>query len=733
MTPTEPTSNGSGAVSSAGINLEDIGYTLFRHKWLILASAVLGVIGAIVMLFIRPPLYLSQAQVMLHYVQDNRTASSSGQGAEVPETSMATIMNSEVEILHSLDVAQRVATKVGPALILAKKGGGNDLMTAAYTVKGGLETDVPSRTSILGISFKHRDKTIVQPVLRAIMEAYMDKHRAVHGLDGGLDAFYSHQKDDMQKKLAGTEEALKKIKAEANVISVEDTKKKYEEQITRWQNDLWAAQQELVERKALLGDAAQALPAGGTTNTPQFSVPSEKISEYTEVCAILEQHKKQKRLLILTYKVTSPIVQIVQSQIDKYDRQKSDLENDFPALAQSPGGGPQGVTNSLASDMAIGLAGIKKLSARVEFLQSVLTNLQSGASKLMQLEPTIAQLERQREVQSTNYMFVSSKLQEGIVNQLLGPGNMLNMSSVEEPTPPSLDMKKLKKLIGMVFGACVALGIGLAFLHDFVLKRTIRRSADIERHLHLPVFITIPDTNWKRRLRLPSIVKQANEPATNGMMVWKPIEGMQTYTEGLRERLMTYFEVNNLNHKTPKLVAVTSCGNGSGVSTLASGLAASLSRTGVGNVLLVDMNGEQGVAHSFSQGRQGQSLVQMLEQPEHRAEAEVQDNLYLATIVEENNEKLAKALPSRFTHLVPKLKASDYDYIIFDMPPVTQTSPTPRLASHMDIVLLVLESEKTGQQLAARATALMRDSRATVAAVLNKYRPRVPAQLSQEL
>jgi polysaccharide biosynthesis transport protein len=90
-------------------------------------------------------------------------------------------------------------------------------------------------------------------------------------------------------------------------------------------------------------------------------------------------------------------------------------------------------------------------------------------------------------------------------------------------------------------------------------------------------------------------------------------------------------------------------------------------------------------------------------------------------------------LPSKFTHIVPKLRASDYDYIVFDMPAISSMSTTPRLGGYMDIVLLVLESEKTGQQLASRATALMRESRANVAAVLNKYRAHVPARLSQEL
>jgi CO dehydrogenase nickel-insertion accessory protein CooC1 len=55
------------------------------------------------------------------------------------------------------------------------------------------------------------------------------------------------------------------------------------------------------------------------------------------------------------------------------------------------------------------------------------------------------------------------------------------------------------------------------------------------------------------------------------------------------------------------------------------------------------------------------------------------------------------------------------------------------MASHMDIVLLIVESEKTGQHRAAKASNLMRESRANVAAVLNKCRQHVPEALSQDL
>jgi len=64
---------------------------------------------------------------------------------------------------------------------------------------------------------------------------------------------------------------------------------------------------------------------------------------------------------------------------------------------------------------------------------------------------------------------------------------------------------------------------------------------------------------------------------------------------------------------------------------------------------------------------------------------------------------------------MPRLKASDYDYIIFDLPPVSQTSITSRLARLMDMVLLVVESEKTNREVVQQASTWLTESGATVA------------------
>jgi Mrp family chromosome partitioning ATPase len=441
------------------------------------------------------------------------------------------------------------------------------------------------------------------------------------------------------------------------------------------------------------------------------------------------------------------MVDSVRRQIQEVQTQKDALETEFPVLVSLG----HASTNALGINVAVERAKITALGSRVVALNSLLSNVQAQAMSVMQITPEIERLQRQREEDRRNYERYVESVKTAQMNAEVGLGKITSFSIVQTPTPPQLDNKFLQKLLLGVFGGCVGAGFGLAFLLELVLNRTLRRASDVQRRLGMRLFLTIPDRvltqGSGRRLRLPWSGRNGKAHAQNGangeepaavsdssVAPWEAGHRLWAYAEALRDRLITYFEVHNLTHK-PKLVGVTSCGEGAGVSTIASGLAAALSETGDGNVLLVDMNLGQGAAHAFYKGKPACGVGDVLE-PGSRSDAQVQENLYLASMHAEKGAKgdlLPRVLPKRFMHLVPKLKASDYDYIIFDMPPITQTSVTPRLAGHMDMVLMVLEAEKTGQHLAGKAGELLQESRANVAAVLNKYRRYLPAGLSQEL
>ena len=147
---------------------------------------------------------------------------------------------------------------------------------------------------------------------------------------------------------------------------------------------------------------------------------------------------------------------------------------------------------------------------------------------------------------------------------------------------------------------------------------------------------------------------QSERPANLEIAPWDPSHVLRPFYETLRDRLITYFEAKNLTHK-PKLVAVTACAEGSGVSTVAAGLAASLSETGEGNVLLVDMNQRHGAAHHFCKGDLACDLEDALKM-ETRSNALVYDNLYVVAETQkaDNLPRLLPRVCDRQITLMPK-------------------------------------------------------------------------------
>ena len=81
---------------------------------------------------------------------------------------------------------------------------------------------------------------------------------------------------------------------------------------------------------------------------------------------------------------------------------------------------------------------------------------------------------------------------------------------------------------------------------------------------------------------------------------------------------------------------------------------------------------------------------------------------------------------------MPNLKASDFDYIIFDMPPLEQTSPTWALSPFMDKMLLIVQSDTTNKDVVNRGYNKLIGERDNVSVVFNKVQSYGPKWISGE-
>jgi succinoglycan biosynthesis transport protein ExoP len=735
------------------LDLGDIYYTLFRHKWRILLCSLTGLAVAFALYKSSPPPYQSDAKLFIRYVvteNENVVPGKDDAIMKSPDVRGETIMNSEAETLTSLDLAETVARQIGPEKILARLGGGKNSMDAAVVIRKGLEVEVMPHSSVIQISFAHPDPEIAQPVLRSLIDAYLKKHVEIHRSVGLVGDFLTQETDQLRAKLAQTEEELRKVRNQAGIISLEDSKKAFAEQMTKINSDIFSAQAELAERTSVLQEMIKRVPslkapsAEGTTPAPA-PPPPEKLRDYQSLVARLDGLRKREQELLAYFSEQSVRVQEVRAQLAEAEQQKQKLETDFPALAQ------QGVTASTpASPRRSGLEmdpiaeadRITALQAKLKVLNSQLDQVKAQASRVDELEISILELRRRKELQETNYRYYAAALEQSRIKEALGTGQVSNISQVQSPSPAYRDWTKKLKLLGGIAVGGIALGIAWAFLIELYFDRSVRRPADIERSLGFPLFLSIPQIgtngNSKRLALLPPAASTPPprggtegeggplSPSPSPSLSLSPSAALSPFHETLRDRLISYFDSLNLRHK-PKLVAVTGVGKNTGVTTIAAGLAKSFSETGEGNVLLVDMTQGQGSAQHFHKGNQI-GLDQFLETKDS---AQVNDNLYVVT-EDSGSERLAKGMPQRFNQLVPKLKASDFDYIIFDMPPVNQISITPRLASFMDMMLMVVESEKTNRDIALHASALLAKSKTPVGVVLNKTKSYIPPRLHQD-
>lgn len=741
--------NAPAQETGSSLGIGDVYYVLFRHKWKILICSILGIAAAVGYLTTVSPPYWSDAKLFLRYVvAENRVVDPTGEAAQVksPDMRGETILQSEVQILTSLDLAKQVASAIGPERILAQIDGSRDPLAAAVVVNRGLTVDVPRGTSVIVLRFEHPDPEIVQPVLNEIVQRYLQTHVSIHRAVGIIGSFLAQETDQLRARLAQTEEELRKVRNRAGIVSLTDAKKEYAEKMARLRDDILAAQAELAERTAVLNAFRKPAPVSEPTTESEKppgieEPPQAKVNEYRWVIARIERLRQREAELLAQFTPENSRVVDARRQLADAEADRRALEVEFPSLADSA---PVELAQSGAGggiDIPTEAARISAVEAKIQVLNAQLEQVKKDAATLDEMEGGISELLRRRELEEANYRYYAARLEQARINEALGTGKVSNISQIEAPTPPQRNYRDSLKIAAALVGGMLALGLGSAFAIEMFFDRSVRRPGDVERSLGLPLFLTVPAI--KRRVRkaaalpLPPSPSAENaddaSPPLPDRRILSPVadngtsDGLRTYHETLRDRLIGYFESRDLTHK-PKLVAVTGLDRGSGVTTIAAGLASSLSETGEGNVLLVDMTAGQGSAQQFRRGREVTGLEQVLDS---REEAQVNENLYVVT-EEPSEDRISRILPRRFNQLVPKLKASNFDYIIFDMPPVSQISITPRLAGFMDMVLLVLESEKTSRDLVQRATALLAESKPHVGTILNKHRPYVPKMLHQE-
>jgi uncharacterized protein involved in exopolysaccharide biosynthesis/Mrp family chromosome partitioning ATPase len=658
-----------------GVKLGDILFALFKRKRTISVCAAFGIAAAAAVYFFYPPSYESQAKLLVRYVTERSAIDpvEAEKAAAASNNEADRVIGAEIEILTSWDLAMQVTQALGAQRLLPPSQDVFSRLTRALGLERLLSPSQASTAEATAAqSIASGLKVTANKGSNIILVSYKNRNPEIASL------------------------VLQELLSRYFVKHLE---------VHRSADAFDFVAQQTDQVRARLNQTEDAL---------------KSLREKTGIASLKEGSA------ILTSEAAKAQEQLNSAEADLAEQQalvNQKTENTSKIW------GKKNPTN----DPKAKVAGIQ---AKTEALKARLRDIKNRIKQLSELAPQIEDLERKKEMDETNYKYFAASLEKARIDEALDPSKMPNISAVQRPSPPYLETKKRDKIALALAGGGIALGIALALLRGLVLNQTVGRPLQLETQLHIPLMLSIPYSNSRNgHVALPS---NASLASTGSLAVgrrhaslapWEPGHFVRPYCDAIRDRLGLYFELNHLTHK-PKLVGVAGFSGDAGTSTLAAGLAASLSETNDGKVLLVDVNLGPEEVHPFFKGKPAYSLNTALKPS--GAIASAADNLYLATVGSPNNGGPAQLGLKKFFDMMPNLKASDFDYIIFDMPSLEQTSPTWGMAAFMDRLLLVVEAEKSSREAIKRSYTKLIAERNNIAVVVNKARSYVPKWLDTE-
>ena len=631
-------------------------------------------------------------------------------------------MNSELSILTSREIIEQVVDEMDPVSLLGREPDGDRRNAAILAIQRSLLAENPRNSSIINVSYDAPNARVAQDVLSRITQLYLDKHSSVHraGLEYG---FLSQQTDQMAARLAETEQELRLAMTEVGITDIDEAEQMIGNRIAELSSHLLNAEALVAAAQArvdTLESHGMLLPdAVSDTVIPRVPALADPaaVALLESISSRLRRLQDREARLLATYTEKSALVQSVRREIDT-------LREEWIQAAE----GGRASLSVVSTDLPVALArtetgvllastDLAALEAQSAVVKRHLEEAQQKASLIEASEAKIRKLQRRKEVEEANYLYFSKSLEQARIDDALDSGKISNISVVQKATRPLKGVRPgTVKRMGVALAAGVLFGLGLAFfVEKGVHARWFARPSEITPALGLPVLVSIPRVAKKAMMAGQSERSSAVAGSSSTGLLSFP-NGFTSYCERIHHRLLLL----DVPSKGIPVLGVTGCSHGSGVSMIASGIALSIAREEDTRVLLAASSLDSG-AEVFI---------------DEHGRVTVMD--WNRTVIDQPGEAAAlsdvTSPARRFREFRSRIEDGNHGCVVLDLPPVHQDGSVLSIASSLDGVILLVESEKDRRVVVRQCVELLNEARVPVLGVVfNKHRIYVPRRLSNDV
>lgn len=708
-------------------SLGDVYYLLFRHKGKIIFCTLLGVFASVAVFFLTPVVYPSEAKLLVRYVSDTTVLdpASNRERITAPGRGGENVINSEIEILTSRDLIEKVMDEMGIARFSFSSTNTLDRARIVENIVAALNVEVPKNSNIIRIVFDGPDPIVSRDFLKHLTEFYLQKHIEIHRSAGAYE-FLSQQTDQLRARLSETEEELRKLKFTENIVSVEETKKNVAqrtEELIKGLGELEASLAAAKARNDVLRPLLLTENAGRTSWVTASSAPNLATQTLKARLSRLQQRETE---LLTAYTPDSIPLRSLRQQIRET---QALIDADPPSVTTNTAVTPSLSPNTMPA-LIEAQADVAALQAKISIQTGLLSRAVTAAQKVNDVETRIVQLQRSKELQEDNYKYFCQSLEHARFDEALDSGKISNISIVQPATLPAEKMRpKLPRNMGLTLLLGIVFGLGLSLVQERVIDHSIRHPAELQAILQTPLLMSVPLLDRRHAAlqsgqgRKSALLLNAHN-GQDGTVSQEAQADMRDLYDALRDRLLTRLGQSVPDGK-PYILGMTSCKQGAGVSTIAAGLALALARHGDHRILLIEANADSDVPALFGVNP-GAGLVEMATDGDGNT-AVAQHSLYLVPSGDPETRQAPTSRAHRYAALIQHAREGKASFVIVDMPPVTETSLTLRISRLLDGVVLVVAAEEVNRHVADHARELLLQSNAPlIGSILNKRRQYVP-------
>ncbi|MDR4497503.1 MAG: P-loop NTPase [Candidatus Scalindua sp.] len=451
---------------------------IYKHKYKILVIFLSIVTTVALYTFRMTPIYEAETRLIIKPGRENIYKPEVGDDNRSIITSDRTeMLNSEIEIITSRDLAEKAVTTIGldtiyPDSINTNPADVNPLESAALRFQRDLSAERVKNSGIIKVSFQHCDPQIAARSVNLLVELFKEKHLQTFS-NPKSTPFLEEKLETYRKILKESEGRLEAFKQEYKISSLDEQRNLLLEQRIEFDSSLKMAENRIGELRKKL-----------TSMNIKTQINAEDVPLYTETegsdiidnarVRLFDLQQREKELT-RQYKDHSRMVTDVRKEI----RFVKDFLKEQEALKAMA---------LLQSQEAISTEFKEQLKALDKEIQT-----------LDLWEDGLRDLEREQIINENNYKIYIGKLEDARISDEMDRQKIASISVIEEAIIPNRPVKPRKKVnvaLGIVVGALTALG--LAFLFEQV-DNSVRTPDDVRRRLGMAVLGMIPyDKSLKR-------------------------------------------------------------------------------------------------------------------------------------------------------------------------------------------------------------------------------------------